>query len=115
MTLSITKAVVLATALTVGAVSAVRAESLDVKVPFPFIVHGRSMPAGDYRVDNDGPVVFLRPEHGSGAVIFMGTTPARGHDPAGNTPALIFTRDGTRYRLDDIWQSAQRGEAVPRF
>jgi len=114
MTLNITKAVLLAAALAVSAAGAARADTLDVKVPFPFVVRGQSMPAGEYRIENDGPVVSLRPEHGRGGVIFLGTTPARGHDPAGDTPALIFTRGGTQYRLANIWLSAQRGEAVPR-
>jgi hypothetical protein len=115
MTLDFTKAVVLAAAVTLSATGAARAETLDAKVPFPFVVHGQSMPAGEYRIENDGPVVWLRQEHGKAVAVVLGTTPARGHDPAGNTPVLIFTHDETQYRLADIWQSGQRGEAVPRF
>ena len=43
----ILKSGLIAAALIVGAAGAARAETLDVKVPFPFIVHGQTLPAGD--------------------------------------------------------------------
>jgi hypothetical protein len=86
-----------------------RAATIEVKVPFPFLVHGRTLPAGDYRVENDGGVVLFRGEKGNRTGMFVMTMPAAGHDPAGDSPALSFTRDETQYRLADIWESGSQG------
>ena len=37
------------------------------------------------------------------------TIPADGHDPAGNKPALTFSRFENGYRLSTIWESASEG------
>ena len=102
----------IAAALIVSAAGAARADTLDVKVPFPFVVHGQTLPAGDYRVETDGPVVLLRGEHGNKTTIIFTTMPAGGQDPAGDAPVLIFTKDETQYRLADIWESASKGGTV---
>ena len=102
----------LAALLCVGAAGAARAESLDVKIPFPFVVHGETLPAGDYRVETDGPIVLLRGEHGNRMSVILITTPAAGQDPAGDAPVLTFKRGETQYRLADIWESANRGGTV---
>ena len=108
----IMKSGLIAAALVVSAAGAARADTLDVKVPFPFIVHGQTLPAGDYRVETDGPVVLLRGEHGSKTTIIFTTMPADGQDPAGDAPVLIFRRGETQYRLADIWESASKGGTV---
>ena len=108
----IMKSGLIAAALIVSAASAARADTLDVKVPFPFIVHGQTLPAGDYRVETDGPVVLLRGEHGIKSNIIFTTMPAAGQDPAGDAPVLIFRRGETQYRLADIWESASKGGTV---
>ena len=112
MTTTIKRAALAAAVLLLGAAGAARAESLDVKVPFPFVVHRQTLPAGDYRVDTDGPVVLLRGEHGNKTSIIFTTMPARGQDPAGDVPVLTFTHGEAQYRLADIWQSASRGGTV---
>src|SRR5262245_5530257 len=97
----------LAAAVLIAATAgAARAESLDVTVPFDFVVHGHTLPAGSYKVDTDGPIVTLRGEHGNRAAAIVATMPAHGHDPAKGEPVLIFSKDGTLYRLEDIWESA---------
>jgi hypothetical protein len=103
---------VIATVLFVGAAGAARAESLDVKIPFAFVVHGQTLPAGDYRVETDGPIVLLRGEHGNKTSIIFTIMPAPGHDPAGDAPVLTFTHGETQYRLADIWESASKGGTV---
>jgi hypothetical protein len=40
---------------------------------------------------------------------FVATVPTRGHDPAGNRPALTFVRHENEYKLSAIWESAYRG------
>jgi hypothetical protein len=108
----IMKSGLIAAALVVSAAGAARADTLDVKVPFPFIVHGQTLPAGDYRVETDGPVVLLRGERGNKTTIIFTTMPADGQDPAGDAPVLIFRRGETQYRLADIWESASKGGTV---
>ena len=112
MTITIRKAALAAAVLLLGAPGAARADSLDVKVPFPFVVHGQTLPAGEYRLETDGPIVVLRGEHGNKASIIFATMPARGQDPAGDAPVLTFTHGDARYRLADIWASASKGGTV---
>jgi hypothetical protein len=112
MTSIIVKSGFMAATLVVACAGAARAESLDVKVPFPFELHGQTLPAGDYRVEVDGRFLMLRGEHGNKASAIVITSPAEGKDPAGQTPALVFTRDETQYRLANVWESAFRGGAV---
>ena len=102
----------IAAALLVGVASVTRAETLDVKIPFAFVVHGQTLPAGDYRVETEGPVVLLRGEHGNKAGAVFTMVPARGNDPAGDAPVLTFTHVETQYRLDTVWQSAAKGGSV---
>jgi hypothetical protein len=112
---SITKrAGLLAAAFVVCLGGSARAATIEVKVPFPFLVHGQTLPAGEYRVEIDGAVVLFRGEKGNGASMFVMTTAAGGQDPAGDKPALSFTRDETQYRLADIWESGSQGLEVAR-
>jgi hypothetical protein len=115
---SITKrAVLLAGGLVMFAGVTASAATVDVKVPFPFMVQGRSMPAGEYRVQtdvNDSSVLLIRREDGTKAGIFVLSRPAAGHDPAGDTPALTFNRyENNQYRLVSIWESAGQGQEIP--
>src|SRR5262245_47944636 len=92
------------------------AAALDVKVPFNFIVEGRTLPAGEYEVDRDMAdpgVLLLRGEHGTNAVMFVVTQPAAGEDPAGDVPALTFDKFEDQYRLVRIWESTREGQQIP--
>jgi hypothetical protein len=89
-------------------------ETIDVKVPFPFVVHGKTLPAGEYRVENHGAVVLLRGEKGTKANMFVLTNPSGSPDPAGDKPALNFTRSENQYRLTDIWESSSQGLEIVR-
>ena len=102
----------LAAVLIAGAAGVARAETLAVTVPFPFVVHGQTLPAGEYRLETDGPIVFLRGEHGNKQSVIFTTVHAAGQDPAGNAPVLTFKKGDTQYQLEDIWESATRGETV---
>ena len=110
----IKRAGLLAAAFVVCLGGSARAATIEVKVPFPFLVHGKTLPAGEYRIENDGGVVLFRGEKGNMASMFIMTTPAGGHDPAGDKPALSFTRHETQYRLADIWESGSQGLEVAR-
>jgi hypothetical protein len=106
------KAAPLAAAFLVCAAGSAGASPIEVKVPFPFLVQGKTLPAGQYRVernDTDPSVVLIRGEKGNKASMFVATLPAAGHDPVGEKPALTFTRHETQYRLTNIWESNSQG------
>ena len=105
----------LAAGLFVVAGGTAKAAEVDVTVPFTFIVEGHQLPAGAYRVipdESDSAVMMIRSEHAPNAVVYVLTTPAAGKDPAGDEPALTFTRYENEYRLDDIWDGSGRGHEV---
>jgi hypothetical protein len=110
----IARAGVLAAAFMVLATGSALASTIEVKVPFPFVVHGQTMPAGQYRVNDDGGVVQFLGEKGNPANMFVLTIPASGHDPAGNSPALTFRRYENQYRLTGIRESASQGRDISR-
>jgi hypothetical protein len=91
-----------------------RAQDLEVMVPFAFQVGGVTLPAGHYEVERDANtgVVVLRGDRNTRGAAFVFTLPADGRDPAGNTPALTFSRYEAGYRLSGIWESATDGRKV---
>jgi len=90
-----------------------RASIVEVKVPFPFQVRGQMLPAGEYRVTNNGDgVVEIIGERGTRAAMFAMTVPARGQDPGGDKPTLTFKRDEKNYRLTSIWASGTDGRTI---
>ena len=109
-----TKAGVLAAAIVMLSAGVASAEVVEVKVPFPFVVHGQTMPAGQYRVIDDNGVVEIKGERGTHANEFVLTAPAGGQDPKGNAPVLVFKKYEKQYRLADIWESASDGREVIR-
>ena len=57
-------------------------------------------------------VVEIEGVRGTRAGMFTMTTPASGHDPAGEKPALTFQRSETQYRLATTWTSGNEGFAI---
>jgi hypothetical protein len=106
------KSLLIAAALVIAQSGQARAASVEVKVPFPFTVNGQQMPAGQYRVENNGADLLIRGERGTGAALFVIAMPAAGHDPAGDRPALTFTHDEAQYRLSGVWESGTEGQVI---
>jgi hypothetical protein len=104
----------LAAAFIVLASGSARASTFEVKVPFPFLIHGHAMPAGQYVVKDDGGVVLFNGEKGTHGTMVIVTTPVSGHDPAGSSPALTFQHDENQYRLTNIWESATQGREISK-
>jgi hypothetical protein len=100
---------VLAAACLVLGAGAARAGTLEVTVPFSFMVQGQSFPAGEYRVTTEGALVAIRGERTSQPSRFFLAMPATGVAPAGDHPALTFRRYENQYRLADIWESGSYG------
>lgn len=113
---SVTKrATLMVAALLVFTGGTARAAVVDVNVPFPFVVQGHQLPAGQYRLqpdEADSSVVVIRGENGNRATVRVLTTPAAAHDPAGDKPAVTFMRYENQYRLADIWEPAGQGREV---
>jgi hypothetical protein len=90
-----------------------RANTIEVKVPFPFLVRGHMMPAGQYLIEHEGTnIVLIRGEKETRAAAFVVTIPASGRDPAGDRPTLTFTHHETERQLSGIWDSETDGRAV---
>jgi len=107
------RSAVLASAFLVVNGATARAATVEVTVAFPFVVHGQTLPAGHYLVEDEGSTgVLIKGEKGNHADMFVLTIPAAGHDPAGEKPALTFTRHETQYRLSGIWESGTDGRAI---
>jgi hypothetical protein len=109
-------AVLVAGAILLGLIGTAKASAsnvLEVRVPFPFVVNGQTLPAGKYMVQRDdmsSSVLLIRGEENTNRrATFVSTTPDGGHDPAGSRPALAFTRHENQYRLSSIWESANEG------
>ena len=104
-----------ASLLVAGVATSAEASSLEVKVPFSFVVHGKTFPAGQYMIErNDSSVVLIRGEKGTHGFTFVPVIPAGGHDPAGSVPAVSFKRDDEhqQYRLSTMWDSDNEGWSV---
>jgi hypothetical protein len=84
-------------------------------VPFAFTVGQKEFPAGQYDItigDLSGMVISIR-DMDNGMNAFALTNSADGFDPAGNQPALVFTKYETEYQLTQIWQSNMGGRELP--
>lgn len=104
---SVVGALVLASAVAQAAPT-VRQE---VKVPFAFSVNGEELPAGTYSISHDderGSALLIQGQHES---VYVLTTPTSSTS-APQDASLVFTKDGNRYRLAEVWDDAGDGVAV---
>ena len=111
----IRRAMVVVGVLLASAVAA-QAETLDVNVPFAFVVGSTQMPAGTYRLERNSSmsssVMLIRGEHGNTAQVFVQTTPLKGTSPMGDAAALVFVPDENANRLTQVWGSPSAGVEV---
>ena len=111
----IRRAMVVVGVLLASAVAA-QAETLEVHVPFAFLVGSTQMPAGTYRLERESgmssSVMLIRGEHGNTAQAFVLTTPLKGGSPVRDEPALVFVPDETANRLTQVWGSPTSGQEV---
>jgi hypothetical protein len=101
--------------LSLGASRADAADTIRARVPFPFVVHDKTLPAGQYllvRPETDPAVVLIEQVGKPHAAAFVVTNGAAGRDPAGDRPCLTFTRVENQYRLSNIWESRTEGRTV---
>jgi hypothetical protein len=95
-----------------GTAQASTSTVLEANVKFPFVVNGRTLPAGKYEIQRDDTspqVLLIRSEDGKHASAFVTTIPDGGRDPGGSKPVLTFKRDEDHYRLSNVWESDGEG------
>jgi hypothetical protein len=99
-------AAMLGIAMVVFSAGMAQAETLEVNVPFAFLVGGTQLPAGVYRIernfDTSPSLVRIHGEHGA-ADLFVQTTPMTGANGA-REAALVFVPDETANRLTAIFE-----------
>jgi hypothetical protein len=96
------------------ACSGLHAQSVDLRATIPFDFHaGKTLlPAGDYLIHGDGPVVWLRAEdHSKPAFALMTIAAVAGMDQqARSRPARVeFNRYGDEFFLRTIWNPSTAG------
>ena len=102
-------------ALGSGVARADAAEVIKANVPFPFVVHNETFPAGQYmlrRDDVDPAVLLIQGARGNHASMYVITNGAAGHDPKGDKPCLTFKRVENQYKLANVWESNLEGRTV---
>jgi hypothetical protein len=86
-----------------------------IAIPFPFVVHGQTLPSGQYDVrtdDGDPGIVMINGIGNTRAHAMASTIPEYGHAPSRNKPALTFVRDGDQYQLTTVWEGRDYGRDV---
>ena len=112
---SVIKRAIVAVVVLLASAVAAQAETLEVKVPFAFLVGSTQMPAGTYRLERgsmSSSVMLIRGEHGNNAQAYVLTTPLRGGSPVRDEPALVFVPDETANRLTQVWSTPTSGQEV---
>ena len=85
------------------------AQEMTCRVPFGFIVNGKTLPAGPYHVANNQGVLMVKGEH-DGAVVLGIPAGLRIDKKSG--ASLVFLKTGTRYDLIEVWSPGGDGRIV---
>ena len=90
--------------------------SMKVNGPFDFIVNGKTLPAGEYRVDaistSTGTIAIRNSEK---AAKILALTNGRESLEASETSKLVFHRYGSQYFLAQVWSAGNsEGRELPR-
>jgi hypothetical protein len=102
------RALVMASVMALTAMASTRVaqaqEPLVIRIPFDFVVGGKTLPAGEYSVNTSGPerTLLLIDRQDPSASIFMGTNPIVASEPKSESK-LVFNRYGDRYFLSQVW------------
>src|SRR5262245_10891648 len=81
-------------------------------VPFAFVVNGRTMPAGKYRIERDelsSTLLIRGDQKNNHAAAIVLSIRDGGHDPAGSKPVLTFNHVENTYQLTGVWDSQDDG------
>jgi hypothetical protein len=78
-------------------------------IPFAFELHGQTIPAGTYAVEQNIKSVTTLRNQATSRAVFIQTT---GTDEGKGAARLVFHRYGERYFLAEIWSPTQRGTVL---
>ena len=83
------------------------AQSVDMRAEIPFDFHAgaKLMPAGEYVVHAEGPLLWLRGAANGGSAVAM-ITVATSSLERSRAARLDFNRYGSEYFLTEVWSSA---------
>ena len=85
------------------------ASELNCRVPFSFIVGGRTMPAGLYSLStSQGYLVMKGAAHGAVALTIGDTERSTGQ------ARLVFLKSGDRYDLSEVWSGDGNGLQIAK-
>jgi hypothetical protein len=84
-------------------VAAAQETPLEFKVPFPFMVEHKTLPAGEYVVQQTSPdVLLIHGEHGTKAGAYVLVRPDADLQSPDREPILTFTKKGAQLRLTSV-------------
>ena len=84
-------------------------------VPVPFVVNGKTFPAGKYMVQRESSsVLLIRGEKTNHVAAFIAALPDAGIDPAGAEPTLVLKEIEGKYQLTSVWESSRGGWDIVR-
>ena len=87
------------------------AGDLNCRVPFSFVVNGKTLPAGTYAIDaHSGTVIVRGFQH---PAIIMGIGASRPASRSG-MGSVVFLRTGDRYELIEVWNADGSGREFQR-
>jgi hypothetical protein len=100
------KQFIVVTTFAAVACTGLRAQSVDLQAAIPFDFHAgdKLMPAGEYAIQGQGAVVFLRGADNGSPALALITIGAEGRDASGHA-RLEFNRYGNEYFLTAVWDS----------
>lgn len=109
MRMSFATTMVLGTALLALPAAAHAEEVCRINVPFPFVVQGHTLPAGEYDVrsdDSNPAMVTVDGVHRNKAHVAFMTIPDYSVAPS-HTPTVTFTRRGGDYVLSQVGEAGE--------
>jgi hypothetical protein len=98
--------------LTAAGFASAQSVSLRANVPFSFVVGGKTLPAGEYRV-SAGASAGATIIQGTGVAAVSLTIPTMGQNPGFKSARLVFRAYGDRYFLAQVWGDGKSGNEFP--
>ena len=86
---------------------------ITANVPFNFMVGGKMLPAGEYRIQTERPNAVLIQSRDSKTNANLTAHSAQNTEMRG-VAALRFNRYGDRYFLSQVWTGSDVGQEVPK-
>jgi hypothetical protein len=90
-------------------------------IPFAFMASGKSLPAGDYRIEPLGPeaVLIAGSESSERAVLLVSSSASGASSPGASSPGITFDRSGALPQLTGVqtskgtWQFITPADSKP--